>query len=115
MSGRDIKRVLQLLGHTLHTGSAFVDCMEDAGCAIDGRIQKVSLNIGHIEVERACGMNDSFERRVRDNHFIEGTGVGDVRDDGKIEPVAFKVRIYLLDAFRLGMITHSGDDRVTVH
>lgn len=60
--------------------------MEDASRAVDGRIQKVSLDIRHIEVERACGVNNSLKGRIRDNRLVEGTSLRDVRDNGEIEP-----------------------------
>lgn len=50
--------------NALDSWRIFLYSVENAGCAVDGGVEKVSLDVGHVEMEGTRRVDDSFERGI---------------------------------------------------
>lgn len=87
--------------------------MENAGCANDGGVKKVLLDVCHVEMEGTCCVDHGLERGVRYHRFIERVCLGDIWNDGEVELVGSVTGMHLSNALGLARATDSRDYRMT--
>lgn len=97
----------------LDSRGILLDGAKDAGCADDGRVEKVLLDVCHVEMEGTGCVNHSFERRIRNNSVVKSIGLRDIWNDGKVEFVRSIAGMRLSNALGLAGAPDSRNYRMT--
>lgn len=67
------------------------------------------LDVRHVEVKRASGVDDSLEWRIGDDRLVESSLLRDIFYNGEIQLVFADVRVCFLDLVCLFLAADSGD------
>lgn len=97
----------------LHRRSALFDGLQNASCANDSRVKQLLLDVGHVEVERACGVDDSLKWRIGLDCLIKSAFLRNILDNGEIKLVLAIAWVSFLDLVGLVLAAGGRDNGVT--